>query len=81
MEKEFIYLFIYLFIQLMEWQRRSLMWGACYYSYMWMCHVFCVENLFLNCVGDQLKDIGWSNFKTFCFGSFGSFVFGIFFLK
>jgi len=39
--------------------------GACYYSYMWMCHVFCVEYLFLNCVGDQPKDIGWSNFKTF----------------
>ncbi len=39
--------------------------GPCYYSYMWMCHVFCVEYLFLNFVGDQLKDIGWSDFKTF----------------
>jgi hypothetical protein len=65
MEKEFIYLFI----QLMEWGRRSLMWGwgegPCYYSYMWMCHVFCVEYLFLNFVGNQLKDIGWLDFKTF----------------
>jgi len=52
-------LFIYLFIYSINGMTKKKSYvGACYYSHMWMCHVFCLEYLFLNCVGDQLKDIG-----------------------